>query len=504
MCGIAGLVALDGDPASLSWSARDDLARMLHALAHRGPDGEGVAAAGPALFGHRRLAIIDVDGGAQPIRDAAGTVLLTFNGEIYNYRALRDNLGGRGHHFATRSDSEVLAAAVAEWGAGCLPLLRGMFAFAAWDTRRRRLLFARDRLGKKPFYWARVGATLAFASELPALLAWSEAPRALDAAAIADYLRHGYVAAPRTMVAGVHKLPAASYVEVTVDDRAQWAPRSWWRPAYEPKIRRGDPVAELDCLLDEAVADRLISEVPVGAFVSGGLDSASIVTRAARQRPGLHSFTVGFNDGAADERPAARLVARRAETTHHEALVTLDATALAPTVARHLGEPLADSSALPTYVVAGLARTRVKVVLTGDGGDELFAGYDRYARSRLSLSYALAPAPLRRVAAVALRALGVPRPRLDELEARARRSPGQVYADAMTVVDRHDAAALVAADHRVAALASLRDNYLERIHDDAPAHHWLDRLLHTDLCTYLAEGVLVKMDRMTMAHGVEA
>jgi asparagine synthase (glutamine-hydrolysing) len=485
MCGIAGLIALDAPAPPPDGEAI--VRAMLERLEHRGPDGEGVETVGPAVLGHRRLAIIDLTGGAQPI--ASGPVHLVFNGEIYNFAELRDELAARGHAFRTRSDSEVLAASLAEWGREALPRLRGMFAFAGWDTGRRRLILARDRLGKKPLYWARRGDLLAFASELPALLAWKAIAPELDAQSLANYLRYGYIASPRSALRDVHKLPAASVVEVG------GSPRRYWNVRYEPKSDEQPPLLPL---LDAAVADRLIADVPVGAFLSGGLDSALVVARAAKKTD-LRTFTVGFSEDASlDERQPARALAEWAGARHSERALQLDVASLIDTVVKRLGEPLGDPSALPTYLVAELARGQVKVVVTGDGGDETFAGYHRYARTRLSLLYPRLPRPIRRAAAMALRFSGVSQARLDEVEARALRPAGRSYADAMSVFDAGSAARLLGPDHPAAP-----DQLLEELHDEVRGD-WLDKLLYTDLRSYLSESVLVKVDRMTMAHGIEA
>ncbi len=499
MCGLAGLISLDADTAPPD--AEAVVRGMLARLAHRGPDGEGVKRVGPAVLGHRRLAIIDIDGGAQPM--ASGPVTLVFNGEIYNFAALRDELAARGHRFHTRSDSEVLAAALAEWGPAALPKLRGMFAFAAWDVERRRLILARDRLGKKPLYWARRGQLVGFASELPALLTWPAVAAELDAPAIGAFLRWGYIAAPRSAIRDVHKLPAASVIECSTERGVSGAVR-YWDVSYRPK--REPASHELVELLDSAVQDRMIADVPVGAFLSGGLDSALVVARAAGQSTApLNTFTVGFSDELSlDEREPARALAQAFATQHRERALKVDVHSLIDEVVRRRGEPLGDPSALPTYLVAGLARGVVKVVLTGDGGDETFAGYHRYARTRLSLLYPRLPRPMRLSAGLALRLLGVSGARLDEVESRAARPAGRQYASVMSVFDETGAFALLSADHRAGSEAAVSDALIAELYDHADSDDWLDRLLYTDLRSYLAESVLVKVDRMTMAHGIEA
>jgi asparagine synthase (glutamine-hydrolysing) len=507
MCGIAGLLHLQGPPGP---DAKQTCGAMLRRLAHRGPDGEGITAVGGSVLGHKRLSIIDLGGGAQPLCSPSGRVWLVFNGEIYNYQELRRELEPLGHRFRTSSDSEVLAAAIDEWGAAALPKLRGMFAFVAHDQGRRVLLMARDRLGKKPLYYALRGGCLGFSSELPSLLAWGAIDRRPDLGALGEYLRHGYIPAPTTAIEGVLKLPAGALLEVPLGATTLPLPRTYWSLAYTPKVDdRARAVDELAWLVDEAVRDRLIADVPVGAFLSAGLDSSLVVHRASRlvNEP-LRTFTVGFDlgDGAevVDERPEARALAALAGTRHTERTVSIDAAADLPALVRFAGEPFADPSMLPTHAVATAAQGEVKVVLTGDGGDETFAGYHRYARSRISALYGRFPAPLRRGAGAVLGALGVGRARLLEAEERAAHGGAAAHAAAMQTFTAGRAEGLFHPDHRPAVARSLADDPLLRLYDEAPPGEWLDRLLYTDLKSYLADGVLVKADRMTMACSLEA
>lgn len=508
MCGIAGLVHVDG-PSSPR--AVPTVRAMLDRLEHRGPDGEGITGVEGATLGHRRLSIIDLAGGAQPLSSPSGKVWLVFNGEIYNYRELRAELESRGHAFQTQSDSEVLAAAIEEWGARCLPRLRGMFAFVAIDETRRTALLARDRLGKKPLYYALRGGQVGFSSELPSLLAWGAIERAPDPRAMVDFLRFGYVAAPRTAVADVVKMPAASFIELPLG--APMArlpePRAYWSLSYEPKVRdHAEAVERVAGLLADACRDRLIADVPVGAFLSSGIDSSMVVYQASRlSREPLRTFTVGFDLGGkgeiSDERPGARELATLAGTRHTERVVPLDPSVL-PLLVRRAGEPLGDPSMVPTHAVASAAQGEVKVILTGDGGDESFAGYHRYARGRLSEAYGLLPSPVRKVAARALGLLGVGAARLHDAERRADLGPARTYSALMRVFADGSVAQLFQGDHRAMVASALHDDPLLRLHDEAPARDWLDRMLYTDLKSYLAEGVLAKADRMSMACSLEA
>lgn len=416
MCGIAGIVSLD--PGT---RAEPVLRRMLACVAHRGPDDEGLAMAGAAIIGARRLSVIDLTGGHQPMTNEDGSVLAVQNGEIYNFVAVRRELESHGHRFRSRNDTEILPHAYEEWGDGLAQHLRGMFAFAIWSEREQRLLLGRDRLGKKPLAYAAVGDSLIFASEIQALLLHPLVGRAIDETAIDHYLSLGYVPAPRTGFAAVRKLRPAhvlSFKDGRVHEQRYWEPR--FQP--DPKLSLDAAVSELRARIEDAVAVRLISDVPLGAFLSGGLDSSTVVAFMSRhsERP-VKTFSIGFRDQAFDELRFARIVAERFGTDHHEYVVdAVDADVL-PMLARHIGEPFADSSIVPTYQVARLTRQHVTVALNGDGGDELFAGYDRYRAAALAvIGPDRLPSWVRALIATAARALpqnvGVPRSLL-----RARR-----------------------------------------------------------------------------------
>src|SRR5438477_3045879 len=353
------------------------VARMLACLVHRGPDDQGIARSSVAVLGVRRLSVIDVAGGHQPMANEDGSVLAIQNGEIYNYRLLRDQLSARGHRFGTRADTEVIPHAYEEWGPNFVDHLRGMFALAVWDARRRTLLLARDRLGKKPLVYAQDERRLVFASELQAMHP-ALAQRRVDEEAISQYFAFGYVPAPRTAFAGVRKLRPGHVLIVTNDGTEE---RRYWQVRYEPKlaISRTEAVEGFRSSFDEAVRVRLESDVPIGILLSGGMDSSAVVASAARQATSrLKTFSVGFREAGYDELPHARLIAERYGTDHYEFVVDMDAAAILPKLVRHFGEPFADSSAIPTYWVARTAREHVTVVLNGDGGDELFGGYLRY------------------------------------------------------------------------------------------------------------------------------
>jgi asparagine synthase (glutamine-hydrolysing) len=383
MCGIGGFIG-EGDPAALE--------AMSAALAHRGPDAKGflIDAEHRVHLAHRRLAIVDVADGAQPMRNEDGKVVIVFNGEIYNHTALRKELEARGHQFRTRgSDTEVLIHGYEEWGAGLLERLNGMFAFAICDFRRNRLFLARDRFGEKPLYFCQSRGLFAFASEIRALQSHPRVDRGLDTLGLAKFFAYGYVPAPGTIYRMVRKLPAAHYLDVAFDEAssgAQLQCRPYWRFTLAPDDSMSsrtekDVAEELRTLLTEAVARRLMSEVPLGVFLSGGIDSSAVVALLARQMPAdrIRTFTIGFDERSFDESPYAARVATEVGTTHSMQMLTMDAARgeLGSILAR-IDEPFADPSLLPTYLLCRFARQSVTVALTGDGGDELFAGYDPF------------------------------------------------------------------------------------------------------------------------------
>jgi asparagine synthase (glutamine-hydrolysing) len=398
MCGIAGIIDLR--------QRRPDralLERMCNAMRYRGPDDEGYYLDRNVALGQRRLEIIDLAGGRQPMSNEDGTVWISFNGEIYNFQELRRQLQQRGHKFATRSDTEVIVHAYEEYGVQCVERLRGMFALAIWDQRRRQLLLARDRVGKKPLFYTLADGRFIFASELPALLAHPAVRRDLDHSAIDDYLTYGYIPAPRTPFHGVDKLPPAHYLTLKLADGRgelrELKKQRYWRLSYTPKLELDEEEAAEGLLevLTEAVRLRMIADVPLGALLSGGIDSSLIVALMSRlsSRP-VKTFSIGFDESRFDELAYARLVAERYATDHHELVVRPEALSVLPALVRHYGEPYADSSAIPSYYVAALARQHVAVVLGGDGGDENFAGYERYLGSMLAGVYRKIPRLARR------------------------------------------------------------------------------------------------------------
>jgi asparagine synthase (glutamine-hydrolysing) len=375
MCGIAGFVRIDGGAAD-EHTAR----AMADALRHRGPDGHGFFIDGPAVLGHRRLAIIDPEGGEQPVANEDRSLWITYNGELYNFPELKRELEDLGHRFRTHCDTEVVVHAYEQWGAGCLERLRGMFAFAIRDTRRRQMFLARDRFGIKPLYVLQQGGVVGFASELQAFDVLPEFDPTTDLQAIDLYLQFQYIPAPYTIFREVRKLPPAHWMRISDDGRIE-GPQRYWNLEFHADESLGEAewIERLDAALRESVTAHLISDVPFGAFLSGGVDSSTVVAYMSEVlREPVKTFSIGFEESEYDETSYAREVARRFGTDHHEEIVRPDALGILPELVRHYGEPMADSSAIPTWYVSQLASRHVKMVLSGDGGDELFAGYTSY------------------------------------------------------------------------------------------------------------------------------
>ncbi|HZY88419.1 MAG TPA: asparagine synthase (glutamine-hydrolyzing) [Gemmataceae bacterium] len=508
MCGIAGVLYADpGRPAD-----RAVLTAMGGAIAHRGPDGEGYWAEPGVGLVHRRLSIIDLGGGAQPLGNEDGSVQVVFNGEIYNFQELRAGLEARGHRFRTYSDTEVLVHLYEEEGEGLVGRLRGMFAFALWDRRRRRLLLARDRVGIKPLYVYRDAEKLLFGSEIKALLAHPGVARAIDVAGLEDYLAFGMVPGAGSIFRGVEKLPPA-HVLVATAAALDGRPRRYWRLRFEPDDR---PTAEewqeaVRAKVAEAVRLHLIADVPVGAFLSGGVDSGVVVASAAgRARGPLQTFSIGFREEAFSELPYAREVADRFGTRHVEEVVTPDAVSLLDDLTHYYDEPFADSSAIPTFHVSRLASRAVKVVLSGDGGDEAFGGYSRYAHDvREAAVRRRLPGWFRRLALGPLarawpKADWLPRPlRAKTLLTNLSLGPGPAYANTLALCRAPLRRRLLAPD--VAATLNGHDpaRLIREHHASAPADDPLAGMLAADVATVLPDDFLVKVDRASMAHGLE-
>jgi asparagine synthase (glutamine-hydrolysing) len=504
MCGISGSVVADARAPVAG------VAEQLRVLHHRGPDAVGSFPGTGAVIAQNRLAVIDLVTGDPPITNEDGSIGVALNGEIYNYRALRDELQSAGHRFSTLGDTEVIAHLAEERDAAAVVhRLEGMFAFAAWDERRRRLVLARDRLGKKPLYYWASPDVFVFASEIKAVLAHPAVPRELDSSAIPAYLTFGYVPTPRTFFAGVRSLPPGHVLTVTPGDPPEI--ERYWQPrvpgASDAPSFQGDMDAAAGAVrseLEGAVARRLESDVPLGAFLSGGIDSSAVVAIMARflDRP-VETFTIGFDDrDGYDERSYARLVAARYGTEHHEHVVKPDAVALVERLLWHHDQPFGDSSAIPTFLLNEVTRRHVTTALSGDGGDELFAGYERLAAAMALEAVGRIPHPVREggrqlVMALPRRAL---RGRVGSLQRFL--SPTDLalpaaYREWLSFLDeRTRRTALVDPDGW--ALEAY-----DQIWDASAGAKTLDRLLDLNLRTYLLDDLLVKADRMSMAHGLE-
>ncbi len=511
MCGICGGVRFDGGKVF----DEGVLEAMVASLEHRGPDDAGVHVEGGVALGFRRLEILDLSRhGRQPMANADGSVHLVFNGEIYNHRELRRDLEARGHRYRGRSDTESVLYQYQERGTELFGDLLGMFALAIWDRRRRRLVLGRDRVGKKPLYLWEGGGRLLFASELKALLADPEVSREVDLPALADYLSYGYVPAPRAIFAGIRKLTPGTFLEVGAEGRTQ---RRYWslrfEPAWEAADRAGRKRAKEELIgrLEEAVAARLESDVPLGAFLSGGVDSSTVVALMARvSKTPVHTASVGFEAAELDELPAARAFARRLGIEASEMVVRPDALEALERICWHFDEPFGDASAVPTYYLCQMARQRVTVALSGDGGDEAFAGYRHYRFERVEERLRrLLPAPLRGLGFGALAWLA---PKGDWLPRVLRAKT------LLTNLSLPPARALAHSADRlkfVGLESILRPELREQLdgyHPGEPVLRALEdcrtsdpvsRAQHLDSRLWLPEDILVKVDRASMAHSLE-
>jgi asparagine synthase (glutamine-hydrolysing) len=505
MCGIAGIVGGPPSPGVLD--------AMLGALEHRGPDDRGAHVGAGAALGMTRLAIIDLVTGRQPLSSDDGAATIVFNGEIYNFRAVRAELETRGERFRTRSDTEVILRAWQVDGERCVDRLRGMFAFAIWDARRGTLFLARDRLGKKPLYYWQGGGTLVFASEIKALLRHPGPARAVDWPALHHYLAYGYTPAARSAFAGIAKLPPGH--TAVLDAGGLTVRRYWSLPAAPPVAPRRDPRELAHAIrveIREAVRLRLESDVPLGAFLSGGIDSSVVVASMREVTSGrLTTFSIGFGAGAAswDELPYARQVAARFGTEHHEEILEPKATELAPLIVRGFDEPFADSSAIATFAVAAATARHVKVALSGIGGDEAFAGYPRYLGVRASEGWTRLPGwvrrPLGAAAAGALRESYTSRNLRDwvvRFVAGAERPLPERYFGWTRFFDGPALDALATPALRAHLTgdpdAAGRAAWAARGWDDA-----MDGAFRIDLATYLPDDLLTMADRMSMANSLE-
>ncbi len=501
MCGIAGLLAPDGEAGDA-----EAVRRMTAAIAHRGPDGEGVHRDGPCVLGHRRLAIIDLSAaGSQPMTNEDGSVVISVVGEIYNHLELRADLEARGHRFKSHTDIEVIAHLWEEHGADTPAMLRGMFAIALWDSRRRQLMLARDRYGQKGLVWTysrRHG--LAWSSEITGLLELPHVGRELDLDALDSYLALQYVPHPRTMFADIHKLPPGHLI--LVGPGIEPVPRPYATIDHSPKYAGIDAVEaarETRRLVEDAVKVRLMSDVPLGAFLSGGIDSSIVVACMARvtSKP-VKTFSIGI--GETTELPYARMVAERYHTDHHEEHVVPDTLHLLPTVVRSYGEPFADPSAVPTRVLSEMTRKHVTVALSGDAGDEAFGGYKRYVWAHVAHAIHRLPGVAQRAIASLLEHVpGGPARWVREYGHHLRTDEATRYLRFVSHFSAHEKSSIYSSDLRARFAGDASARRFAGILAGSRAPDPIGRLLELDVRTYLPDDILVKVDIASMQHSLE-
>lgn len=495
MCGIAGVINFGGA------AEVDETQAMLGLLEHRGPDSRGVFVNGGCVIGQTRLAVIDLVTGDPPLSDESGRIGAVLNGEIYNFRDLRKSLGVSGHRFTSAGDTEVLAHLAEDFEPSALAgELHGMFAFAIWDGVRKRLLLGRDRLGKKPLYLWHGDNRLVFGSEIKAVLAHPHVPREFATEMLPHYLTFGAAPTPNTMYKGIRSL-RPGHVLVVEEEGGVQEIRYWQRPATrswaeQRKMTLDEAAQALVRELGAAVGDRLVADVPLGAFLSGGIDSSLVtslmVEHSAKQ---VHTFTIGFEDEAFDERDAARTVATALGTEHTEFVVRPDAAALVDRLVWHYDEPFGDSSALPTFLLSELARPHVTVALCGDGGDELFGGYERFAASLAAQRLQMLPGPVRAAALSATRLAPVQRVR--------RFASGAHLGVPLALLSWVRYIPAATRDQLLGGQNRTPEEWYLRVWAESAGAPTLERVLDLNMATYLLDDLLPKVDRMSMAHGLE-
>jgi asparagine synthase (glutamine-hydrolysing) len=506
MCGICGVVSFQPElPVD-----RSLLKRMNDSIRHRGPDDEGFYQDAQASLAMRRLSIIDLHTGQQPISNENGDVWVVYNGEIYNFKDVRAALESRGHIFKTQTDTEIIVHAYEEYGDDCVQHFNGMFAIALWDARKCRLFLARDRLGIKPLYYWAGHSRLVFASELKALILHPDVPRRIDLAALDLFLTLEYVPAPHTIYEGIFKLLPGHMLTVENGDVRT---RQYWDVPYQPvSLDEAECAEALSGLIDEAVRIRLISDVPLGAFLSGGIDSSSIVGYMSRNMSEpVQTFSIGFEDDSYNEVTYANAVANHFNTDHHVEVLKPDIASLVERLVPHHDEPFADTSIFPTYLVSKLASQKVKVVLSGDGGDELFAGYDTYIAEKLDRYYGRLPGALRQRVLPRLAAWLPPQPAKKGLINKVKRmvdggalDPSLQHTRWMMFLNSTEKAELYRPDLRETLDHELIASYFGGYFETANRFDTLAQQQYVDVKTYLADDILTKVDRMSMAVSLEA
>ena len=499
MCGIAGYVSRGG------WADRQIVKRMCDQIRHRGPDDEGFYSDRECAIGMRRLSIIDLAGGHQPISNEDGSVWVVFNGEVYNFQELRRTLMSQGHQFVTNSDTETLVHLYEQEGIAGISRLRGMFAYAIWDARQRRLLLVRDRFGKKPLYYAQVREGLYFGSELKCLRA-AGLNLEMDPEAIRIYLQFGYVPDPWSAFAGVRKLLPGHWL--TLDANGNVATGAYWetpppREDNPPELSEAQVCDEIRRVFDDSVRMRMIADVPLGAFLSGGIDSSLVVASMAMQsRLPVRTFAMGFDESKYNELPYARLVAEKYGTEHHEQIVKPDAVDLVPRLIRHFDEPFADASAIPTYLVSQFAAQSVKVVLSGDGGDEFFGGYPTFFEADSMRGLDAIPLWLRAILSKAADLLPYSARGKNKLRAISRPAALERYFESISFSSYFLRARALNPEWVLPQDSeSLRRLFGKSILSDE--FDCVSQAMHFEATTKLAGDILVKVDRMSMANSIE-
>lgn len=511
MCGIAGIYLQN---SKHSTELKNRVTSMTSRLAHRGPDDYGIFTNGTVALGHRRLSIIDLSTGHQPMFNEDGTVCIVFNGEIYNFAEIKAELIGKGHRFSSNSDTETIIHAYEEWGKQCVNKLRGMFAFALWDAKARTLFLARDRVGKKPLFYAQYGDRFVFASEMKSLLVDPDLDRTIDEEALAAYFLFSYIPAPLTIYRNIRKLLPGH--TLTVQDGRVTIER-YWDLFFDPDTTKNETqfIEEFLALLDESVRIRLISDVPLGAFLSGGIDSSTVVALMHRySREPVKTFTIGFGGntgGFDDERRYARLVAERYDTEHHEYEVLPTIESLLDGIVTSFDEPFADDSTIPSYYVCKMARQKVTVALSGIGGDEAFAGYERYLGFKVSQIYNRIPW-LVREGLVARFVEQLPETasgsyRINHLKRFVRSSSGDAAHRYLGFVsklpERYKGLFFSESGKRFQEAIGVAEQRFLDIFNADNAQDPINRVFHSDIKTYLPEDILACTDRMSMWNSLE-
>ena len=506
MCGICGVVSFRPD-VPLDSSV---LKRMNDSIRHRGPDDEGYYQDSQASLAMRRLSIIDLHTGQQPISNETNDIWVVYNGEIYNFKEVRSKLEQRGHKFKTRTDTEVIIHAYEEYGNECVGYFNGMFAIALWDVPNRKLFLARDRVGIKPLYYWAGQDKLVFASELKALILHPEIPRQINIQALDIFLTLEYIPAPYTIYENIFKLLPGHTLTV---ENGNVKTRQYWDVPYQPISKSEAECAEaLSSLINEAVKIRLMSDVPLGAFLSGGIDSSTIVGYMSQNMSNpVQTFSIGFEDDTYDEVPYANAVAKHFETNHHVEILQPDIESLVKQLVPHHDEPFADTSIFPTFLVSKLARQNVTVILSGDGGDELFAGYDTYIAQKVDRYYGLLPNTLRQQILPRFAAWIPPQPVKKGLINKVKRmveggalNPSLQHTRWMMFLNSSEKNALYKSDLQATLKDSLTENYLGGYFKNASQFDNLAQQQYVDIKSYLADDILTKVDRMSMAASIEA